>query len=183
VDIQQSSADLLTLRRALASGGVAQSEAEVRLTLEDGSEYEHEGIVEFADVAVSESTGTVTLRARFPNPDGLLLPGMFVRARFAQGMAQDAFLAPQVSLTRAQGQALVWVIDEDETAQRRPVVADRVHGDSWVVTEGLAAGDRVIVEGVGKVTPGAPVRACPAGAPAGPGPVAGAPGAASPAVN
>lgn len=166
VDIQQSSADLLALRRALASGGMTPTEAEVRLRLEDGFEYEHTGVVQFAEATVNESTGTVTLRASVPNPDGLLLPGMFVRALFSQGTEEHAFLAPQVSLTRdARGQAMVWVIDEDDTAQRRTVTADRIVGDSWVVTAGLEEGDRLIVEGVGKVVPGSPVRPVPAGSP------------------
>ncbi len=166
VDIQQSSADLLTLRRALADGGVTPGRTEVQLKLEDGSEYEHQGTVEFAEATVNASTGTVTLRASVPNPDGLLLPGMFVRALFSQGVQEHAFLAPQTSLTRsADGQAMLWVVGDDETAQQRRVTAPRVLGENWVVTAGLQDGDRVIVEGTGKLAPGVPVRPVPAGAP------------------
>jgi membrane fusion protein (multidrug efflux system) len=166
VDIQQSSADLLSLRRALGSGGMTAAQAEVRLKLEDGSDYDHMGAVEFAEATVNESTGTVTLRASVPNPEGLLLPGMFVRALFSQGAEERAFLAPQVAVTRdAQGQAMVWVIDADDTVQRRVVTAERVVGDSWVVTAGLEDGDRVVVEGTGRLTPGVTVRPVPAGTP------------------
>lgn len=174
VDIQQSSADLLALRRALAGGGVAPAQAEVRLKLEDGSDYEHVGAVEFAEATVNENTGTVTLRASVPNPDGFLLPGMFVRALFSQAVAERAFLAPQVSMTRdAGGQALVWVIDGEDRAQRRPVTAPRVSGEYWVVTAGLEEGDRVIVEGTGRITPGATVRPVPLDTPEDIGPARG----------
>jgi membrane fusion protein (multidrug efflux system) len=166
VDIQQSSADLLTLRRALAANGVTPTSAEVTLTLEDGSAYEHAGTVEFAEAMVNESTGTVTLRARFANSAGLLLPGMFVRAKFAQAVNTRAFLVPQTAVARdPRGNATVLSIDVNNKVQQRPISADRAAGSNWVVTKGLAAGDKIIVEGTAKVRPGQTVRAVPAGSP------------------
>ena len=166
VDIQQSSADLLALRRALAGDGVAPASAEVRLTLEDGSVYPLSGTVQFAEVVVDQSTGTVTLRARFPNPEGLLLPGMFARARFAQSVDTDAFLVPQQALARtARGDATVWVVGRNGRAEQREVAADRTRGAYWVVTRGLRPGDRIITQGIANLRPGAPIRAVPASAP------------------
>ena len=111
VDIQQSSADLLTLRRALAAGGSTPASTQVRLKLEDGSDYGFTGTVEFAEAMVDPATGTVTLRARFPNPQGLLLPGMFVRASFTQAIDQTAFLVPQQAITRdPRGNATLFVV-------------------------------------------------------------------------
>ena len=154
VDIQQSSADLLALRRSLASGNTVSSSAEVRLRLEDGSEYAERGVLEFAEVTVDASTGSVNLRARFPNPSGLLLPGMYVRARLSQATARDVILVPQAGLTRdATGAATVMLIGADDKAERRPVTAGRTVGDQWLITDGLAAGDRVIVEGLGRIKP------------------------------
>lgn len=166
VDIQQSSADLLALRRALAGTGVAPASAEVRLTLEDGSAYPLAGTVQFAEVVVDQSTGTVTLRARFPNPEGLLLPGMFARARFAQSIDTDAFLVPQQALARtARGEATLWVAGRNNRAEQRTVVADRTRGAYWVVTRGLRPGDRIITQGIANLRPNAPIRAVPASAP------------------
>lgn len=160
VDIQQSSAALLSLRRALASGGLQSSTAYVHLTLEDGSDYPLVGQVQFAESLVDPATGAVTLRARFANPDALLLPGMYVRARIEQATAPGAILVPQPAVTRdAKGNATVFVVDADGRAQSRTLVADRTVGDQWLVTNGLAAGDRVIVEGLGRVKAGQPVRA------------------------
>lgn len=160
VDIQQSSAALLSLRRALASGGLQRSTADVRLTLEDGSDYPLAGQVQFAESLVDPATGAVTLRARFANPDALLLPGMYVRARIEQASAPGAILVPQPAVARdAKGNATVFVVDADGRAQSRTLVADRTVGDQWLVTNGLAAGDRVIVEGLGRVKAGQPVRA------------------------
>ena len=166
VDIQQSSAELLTLRRSLAQGGAASASAQVALTLEDGSEYGPRGVVQFSEVMVNAATGTVTLRARFPNPDGLLLPGMFVRARFDQAINTRAILVPQPALTRnARGQATVFVVDDQNRAAEREVSADRAVGSNWVVTKGLRPGDKVIVQGLAKVKPKAPVRPVPASKP------------------
>jgi len=166
VDIQQSSADLLRLRRALAGGGATPVSAVVRLKLEDGSDYPLTGTVEFSEVVVDPATGTVTLRARFPNPQGLLLPGMFVRASFAQANDPNAFLIPQQAVTRdAKGNAQVYLVGPDNKAVVRPVTATRTVGVNWVVTAGLKPGDKVITEGVGKVKPEGAVKPVPAGSP------------------
>ncbi|PSJ40726.1 efflux RND transporter periplasmic adaptor subunit [Allosphingosinicella deserti] len=166
VDIQQSSAELLTLRRALAKGGAAPTRAVVRLTLEDGSDYGQTGVVEFSEVTVNESTGTVTLRARFPNAEGILLPGMFVRASFAQAIDTQAFLVPQAGLSRdPRGNATVYVVGPGNRAVARTVVAERTEGGYWVVTQGLAAGDKVIVQGTANLRPDIAVRPVPATTP------------------
>jgi membrane fusion protein, multidrug efflux system len=162
VDIQQSSGDLLRLRRQLAAGGAAPMVAEVRLRLDDGSEYGLPGTVEFSEVTADPSTGTVTLRARFPNPDGLLLPGMFVRSRFAQSQVTSAFLVPQVALTRdPKGNAEVFVVGPDNKAAVRKVTAESTQGENWVVTGGLKAGDRLITQGLGKFRPDQVVKPMP----------------------
>lgn len=166
VDIQQSSGDLLAMRRALAQGGAIPTRAQVRLTLEDGSDYGQTGVVEFSEVVVDPATGTVTLRARMPNPQGVLLPGMFVRASFAQAIDTRAFLAPQSAVSRdPKGNATVYVVGPDNKAVRRKIVATRTQGSAWVVTQGLKAGDRLIVQGLGKVKPDAPVKPVPADTP------------------
>ncbi len=150
VDMQQSSAELTALRQALERGDVASGSTSVRLTLEDGSAYPHEGRVQFSEIAVDESTGTVTLRASFPNRDGLLLPGMFVRAVFDQAIEPRAFLVPQPALQRDfDGSAFVYVVGADNKAMRRKVTATRTSGTDWVVTGGLQPGDRVITQGLG----------------------------------
>jgi membrane fusion protein, multidrug efflux system len=164
VDIQQSSADLLALRRAVASGGAIPPSAVVRLTLEDGSEYGLPGRVEFAEPVVDQNTGTVTLRATFPNPSGILLPGMFVRARFSQATAQDAILVPQQAVSRdPRGEATVYLVGPGDRAVSRIIKADRTVGDKWLVTAGLAPGDKVITEGLANVKPNEPIRPAPAG--------------------
>jgi membrane fusion protein (multidrug efflux system) len=166
VDIQQSSSELLALRQALAAGGAAPGSAEVELILEDGSRYAPRGRVQFSEVMVNEGTGTVTLRASFPNPAGLLLPGMFVRARFAQQVERNIFLVPQAALTRdPTGKAFVHLVGDGDKAVERPVVAVHTQGQDWVVRSGLSAGDRVIVQGLGNIRPGMKVRPVPASAP------------------
>jgi membrane fusion protein (multidrug efflux system) len=166
VDIQQSSADLVALRRQLAAGKGVASSATVSIKLEDGSDYPIKGRVQFAEAMVDPQTGTVTLRARFANPDGLLLPGMFVRANLSQLTARDAILVPQTGLTRnPKGEATVIVVGADNKAELRQIVADRTVGDKWLVTSGLKAGDKVIVEGLGRIKPGQPIRPVPAGSP------------------
>ncbi|WP_285712288.1 efflux RND transporter periplasmic adaptor subunit [Erythrobacter oryzae] len=166
VDIQQSSAELLALRRALAQGGAVPGSTSVGLLLEDGSEYPQRGQVQFSEVMVNADTGTVTLRARFPNPQGLLLPGMFVRARFEQAVDKGAILVPQPALTRnARGEASVFVVDAGNKAAERKVVATRALGTDWVVTGGLKPGDKVIVQGLARLKPGAPIRPVPASKP------------------
>jgi membrane fusion protein (multidrug efflux system) len=166
VDIQQSSAEMLALRKSLAKGGVAPASAVVRLKLEDGSDYGQTGTVEFSEVMVNENTGTVTLRARFPNPQGILLPGMFARASFAQAIDTQAFLVPQAGLSRdPRGNATVYVVGPGNRAVARTVVADRTVGANWVVTQGLAAGDKVIVQGTANLRPDAEIRPVPYTAP------------------
>jgi len=165
VDIQQSSADLLQLRQSLAShSGVVPSAAAVRLKLENGSDYPYQGIVEFAEEMVDPATGAVTLRARFPNPHGLLLPGMYVRAEFSQATTPNGILVPQAGVSRdPQGHATVMLVGPDNKAVIRTITADQTIGPNWLVTSGLRPGDKVIVEGLGKVKPGKPVRPVPAG--------------------
>jgi membrane fusion protein (multidrug efflux system) len=166
VDIQQSSTDLLALRRALASGGAVPASTTVRLKLEDGSDYGYTGTVQFSEVTVDPSTGTVTLRAQFPNPQGLLLPGMFVRAVFAQAIDTRAILVPQAGVSRdPRGNATVFVVGADNRIVQRTVTADRTQGTNWVVTSGLSPGDRVVTEGTARVRPGQLVQPVPAGSP------------------
>nr|WP_235516770.1 efflux RND transporter periplasmic adaptor subunit [Sphingomonas sp. Leaf28] len=162
VDIQQSSGDLLALRRSLGQNGIVATRAEVRLTLEDGSEYGATGSVEFAEALVNTETGTVTLRARFPNPQGLLLPGMFVQAKFAQSINQRAFLVPQAGVSRdAKGNATVYVVDANNKAVQKKIKADRTQGAFWVVTEGLNSGDRIVTQGLSKIAPNQSVKPVP----------------------
>lgn len=163
VDIQQSSADLLALRRSLARGGAAPASTQVALVLEDGSEYGPRGTVQFSEVMVNAATGTVTLRATFPNPEGFLLPGMFVRARFDQAINTGAILVPQAALTRdARGQATVFLVGPKNQSIERKVTAERTVGSNWVVTKGLNPGDKVIVQGLANVKPNGPIRPVPA---------------------
>ncbi|RZL19244.1 MAG: efflux RND transporter periplasmic adaptor subunit, partial [Sphingomonas sp.] len=162
VDIQQSSGDLLALRRSLGQNGIVATRAEVRLTLEDGSEYGATGTVEFAEALVNTETGTVTLRARFPNPQGLLLPGMFVQAKFAQAINQRAFLVPQAGVSRdAKGNATVYVVDANNKAVQKKIKADRTQGAFWVVTSGLNPGDKIITQGLSKIAPNQGVKPVP----------------------
>ena len=166
VDIQQSSTELLALRRALAQQGVTPGSAGVRLKLEDGSEYGTTGTVEFSEVMVDQNTGTVTLRARFANPEGMLLPGMFVRAVFTQAIDTRAFLVPQQAVSRdARGAAQLWVVGPDNKAVRRDVTAERTQGAYWVITKGLNPGDKVITQGIANLKPNADIRPVPADTP------------------
>jgi len=166
VDIQQSSGELLSLRRSLAQQGVSPGSASVRLKLEDGTDYGLTGTVEFSEVMVDQNTGTVTLRASFPNPDGLLLPGMFVRAVFTQAIDTRAFLVPQQAVSRdAKGTAQLWVVGPDNKAVRRDVTADRTQGAFWVITKGLNPGDKVITQGIANLKPNADIRPVPADTP------------------
>ncbi len=159
VDMPQSSADLLRLRKDVPVGDNKTVTLKVRLKLEDGSTYESLGTLQFQEVAVDEATGTVTLRAQFPNPNGILLPGMFVRAVVDQAENDSAILAPQQGITRdAKGDAVAMVVGADNKVEQRTVVADRTLGDRWIVTSGLAAGDQLIVEGLGKIRPGVVVK-------------------------
>ena len=166
VDIQESAADLLSLRRALTQGGVVPTSAMVRLKLADGSDYGITGKVQFSEVVVDQSTGTVTLRAVFPNPQSLLLPGMFVNAQFAQAIDTSAFLVPQQAITRdPQGNATLFVVGPGNRAVQRTVVTARTMGPYWVVTQGLAPGEKVITQGTANLRDGAQIKPVPANAP------------------
>jgi membrane fusion protein, multidrug efflux system len=159
VDITQSSQQLLQLRRALSKGTVAPASAAVRLRFEDGTTYPQSGTVEFAEITVAEDTGTVTLRAKFPNPDGFLLPGMFVRVEVPQSVVKDAIVVPQQGITRgAKGDATAFIVGPDNKVEERIVAASQAIRDKWLVTSGLRAGDRLIVEGIGKVKGGDTVK-------------------------
>ncbi len=167
VDIQQSSADLLALRRQLADqNGVTPTRAVVRLQLADGSDYGLTGTVEFSEVVVDQATGTVTLRARFANPKGVLLPGMFARAQFAQAINHDAYLVPQQAVSHDQkGNATLYVVGAGNKAVQRTVKAERVQGVYWVVTQGVNQGDRIITQGLALLKSGQQVRPVPANTP------------------
>jgi membrane fusion protein (multidrug efflux system) len=162
VDITQSSVEMLKLQRALASGELQRdekNEAEVSLTLEDGSEYGEPGKLQFAEVSVDPSTGAVLLRALFPNPRRELLPGMFVRAQLTQAMKSDALLVPQRGVTRNQrGDAVVLIVGDGNIVAERMVNPTRVIGNDWLIGDGLRAGERVILDGLQKVRPGAEVK-------------------------
>lgn len=165
VDVTQSSVELLRLKRHLASGeikGENADQAKVRLLLEDGSPYPQEGILKFSEVTVEQSTGSVTLRALFPNPNQLLLPGMFVRALVQEGVSEQAILVPQRGVTRnPKGEAMVMVVGAEEKVEPRLIKVSRTVGDKWLVSEGLQPGERVILEGLQKARPGTPVKAVP----------------------
>jgi membrane fusion protein (multidrug efflux system) len=167
VDVTQSSKDLLRLRSDLAEGRlqkVGDNAAKVQLVLEDGSHYTHEGTLEFSEVAVDEGTGSVTLRAVFPNPDHLLLPGMFVHAELQAGIKQQAILAPQQGVTRNQrGEPTAMVVNAENKVEPRVLKASRTVGSAWLVEDGLNEGDRLITEGLQFVQPGVEVKAVPAG--------------------
>lgn len=164
VDVTQSTAELQRLRRELESERLRAPDAStpVSLILEDGSRYGETGTLQFTDVTVDERTSSVTLRAAFPNPRNVLLPGMFVRAVIEQGEDPQALLVPQRAVARDQrGQAAVLVVTGGKV-ERRPIEVDRTIGASWRVTSGLAAGEQVIVDGLQRARPGAPVNAVPA---------------------
>jgi membrane fusion protein (multidrug efflux system) len=165
VDVTQSSAELIQLRRELAAGALeAPTSTSVGIVLEDGTRYAHDGTLEFSDVSVDPTTGSYLLRIKVPNPDQVLLPGMYVQALVGNAVRPQGLLLPQQALMRdPQGNATVFVVGKDGKAQVRPVKATRTIGDKWLVDDGLAAGDRVIVEGLQKVRPGAPVQATEAG--------------------
>jgi len=158
VDMQQSAADLTRLRRQLASGGTVPGSTSVELKLDDGSTYPARGTIQFSEVTVDQDTGTVTLRARFPNPRGLLLPGTFVTAVFDQAVNPSAFLVPQQAVQHDfNGAAYVFLAGKDGKAVRRTIETERALGANWVVTKGLAANDRVITQGLNNLKDGAPI--------------------------
>ncbi|WP_438284017.1 efflux RND transporter periplasmic adaptor subunit [Pseudomonas alabamensis] len=162
VDVTQSSAELLKLRRDLENGQLQRAgdnAAKVQLVLEDGTVYAQEGRLEFSEVSVDETTGSVTLRALFPNPDHTLLPGMFVHARLSAGVNQNAILAPQQGVTRdIKGQATAMVVNQDNKVEQRSLKASRTLGNDWLIEDGLKPGDRLITEGLQYVRPGAEVK-------------------------
>jgi membrane fusion protein (multidrug efflux system) len=169
VDVTQSSAEMLRLKQNLASGMLKTSgskEARVKLLLEDGSAYSLPGTMKFSEVTVDQSTGSITLRAVFPNPKQTLLPGMFVRAILEEGVIENAIVIPQRGVTRTpKGDAIVMTVGAEEKVEPRPIKVTRTLGDNWLVTDGLKAGDRVILEGFQKARPGTPVKAVPFGSP------------------
>ena len=163
VDATQSSNILLRFRREAAAGLLRQDglgQAQVRLRLEDGSDYIHAGTLEFSEVTVDVGTGSVTLRAIVPNPERLLLPGMFLRERIQEGVRQGAVLAPQQGITHDEkGDPIAWVVTPDNSVERRSLQTERAVGDKWLVTSGLRPGDRLIVEGSQFTRPGGKVVA------------------------
>lgn len=168
VDLTQSSTEMLRLRQSLAEGQLRSNglkEAKTRLLLEDGIPYPREGTLKFSEVTVDQSTGSITLRAVFPNPEHLLLPGMYVRAVIEQGANEQAILVPQQGVSRdPKGKASALVVGDDGKAEQRAIKISRAEGDKWLVSEGLKPGDRLIVDGLQKVGPGAPVKVAPVGA-------------------
>lgn len=143
-----------------SSKGQDAGQAKVKLLLEDGSSYPQEGVLKFSEVAVDQSTGSLTLRALFPNPNQLLLPGMFVRAIVQEGVSEQAILVPQRGVTRnPKGEAMVMVVGAEEKVEPRIIKVSRTVGDNWLVSEGLKAGERVILEGLQKARPGTQVKA------------------------
>ena len=161
VDVTQPITTLLRLRSEAAAGLLKQNEAgktQVRLRLEDGTDYAHPGTLEFTEVTVDQGTGSVTLRALIPNPERLLLPGMFVREVIQEGVRQGAVLAPQQGISHDQkGEPNALVVGPDNIVELRTVATDRAIGDQWLVSSGLKPGDRVIVEGIQSAKPGAKV--------------------------
>ena len=162
VDITQPSSALLQQRRDVASGALRRPSADravARLLLEDGSEYPHAGEIQFSEVIVDQGTGSVTIRAVFPNPDQLLLPGMFVRARIEEGVTDRALLVPQRAVLRTpRGEPMAFVVNAEGVVESRLLRANRVIGNDWLVTEGVAPGDRVIIEGLQRVRAGIRVQ-------------------------
>lgn len=165
VDVPQSTTELLRLKRRLEEGRLnpnGKNQREVRIILEDGTTYPLEGTLEFRDVTVDPTTGSVILRVVVPNPNAVLLPGMFVRAVVQEGVNAQAILIPQQAVSRdPKGNPLALIVDAEGKVQQRMLTLDRTIGDQWLVSSGLAPGDRVIVEGIQKVRPGASVKAVP----------------------
>jgi membrane fusion protein (multidrug efflux system) len=161
VDATQSAADILRVRRGFAEGKVKVEDgrAVVRLMLDENTPYEYTGQLQLADAIVDETTGTVTVRAQFPNPKGELLPGMYGQIRIEGAVMQDALVVPQVAITRdTKGNALAYVINADNTVEQRTLTTHQAIGDQWIVEDGLRAGDRVVVEGLQKIRAGSMVQ-------------------------
>ncbi len=163
VDVTQPSSMLLRLRRELASGRLhkaGDNQAQVRLTLEDSTAYPQPGKLKFSEVTVDQGTGSVTLRAEFPNPDGTLLPGMFVHEQIEEGVNETALLVPQQGITHNQkGEPTAMVVKADGKVELRTLKTDRAIGDQWLVSDGLQAGDKVVVQGLQSIKPDVQVNA------------------------
>jgi membrane fusion protein (multidrug efflux system) len=170
VDVTQSSSELLALRKQLAAGRLKAADIPVEIVLEDGSRHAHKGRLAFSETTVDPATGSYTLRIVVPNPDQVLLPGIYIRAVVGSGTRENAILAPQRAITRdPKGNAFAMVLDAESKVQMRPVKVSSTVGDQWLVEDGLAAGERVIVEGLQKIRPGMPAKAAapmPAASPA-----------------
>jgi membrane fusion protein (multidrug efflux system) len=165
VNFSQSSSYLLAIRREMAEGTLTVPElgrVEVTLTLEDGTAYQHKGHLDFLDLAIDEATGTASARAEVPNPDRVLLPGQFVRARIEVGVRPNTFLLPQRAVQLSANAATVFVVNAKNMVEARPIKTGALRDGSWVVLEGLKTGDRVVTDGVQKIQPGMPVRVAPA---------------------
>ncbi|MBN1473567.1 MAG: efflux RND transporter periplasmic adaptor subunit [Syntrophaceae bacterium] len=165
VDVTQSTSDIARLRRQFKEGQLQQKnkkQQKASLILDDGTEYPQKGILQFRDITVDPTTGSVILRIVFPNPNGVLLPGMFVRAVLQEGINDKAILVPQQAVSRdPKGNPYALIVDKENKVQQRPLILDRALGDAWLVTAGLVPGDRVIVEGMLRVRPGIPVNVVP----------------------
>ncbi len=164
VDVTQSSTNLLEFRRAIADGRLKTSgdNVSVHLTLEDGSQYKQTGKLEFAESSVAEAVGTITVRAVFPNPDRVLLPGMYVRATIQEGIAENSFLVPQRAVTRnTKGEPIAMFVTADGKVSQRVLKVERSIGNSWLVNKGISDGDRVVVEGVQRIRDGQEVNVSP----------------------
>jgi membrane fusion protein (multidrug efflux system) len=165
VNLNQSTSEVLRLKKELQSGllkSIGREQARVTLLLEDGTEYSEPGSLQFADVTVNAATGSIALRAIFPNPRGELLPGMFVRARLEEGVNPTALLVPQLAVSHNQkGEGIAMVVGADSKVEPRVLVTDRTLGDQWIVTSGLKPGDQVIVNNLQRIRPGAQVKAVP----------------------
>ena len=165
VDVTQSTSDILKLRRQFQEGQLArngENQRQVKLLLDDGSEYPLKGKLQFQDVTVDPTTGSVILRMVFPNPKGVLMPGMFVRAIIQEGIHKNAILVPQQAVSRdPKGNPQVLIVDKDGNVQQKQLTLDRAIGNEWLVSSGLEQGDQVIVEGISKVKPGSPVKVVP----------------------
>lgn len=163
VDVTQAAADLIRMRRDIADGRLSAAADHAPVSLLIGDEvYQRTGTLKFSDVTVDQGTGTVQLRAVFPNQDGILLPGLFVKARVEQGVRQEAILVPQRAVSRsADGKPLVWVVSVDDTVSPRPVDIERVIENDWLISAGLRDGERIVVEGFQKIRPGIKVAVVP----------------------
>ncbi|MDQ7784603.1 MAG: efflux RND transporter periplasmic adaptor subunit [Desulfomonilaceae bacterium] len=165
VDVLQSTTELLRLKRHLADGRLNQNgtnQSKVGLLFNDGTLYSHQGVLQFRDVTVDPTTGSVVLRVVFPNPEGDLLPGMFVRAIVKEGTNEQAILVPQEAVARdPKGNPTALTVDAEGKIQQRRLVLDRAIGDKWLVSSGLSSGDRIVVEGIQRVRPGATVKVIP----------------------